>query len=131
MSIRPTTTFLRWALIADAIATGATGLAMFVLAGPLDDLLQVPAGILAPIGLALVPYAAAVAYLGTRESLPRRAVWAVIGCNVVWAVDSVIFAFSGWVEPSALGYAFILAQALIVVAFAELQYVGLKRVAVA
>ena len=42
-------------------------------------------------------------------------------------MDCVILAFSGWVTPSGLGYAFILAQVVVVVAFAELQYVGLRR----
>lgn len=127
MTMTHTTRFLRWALLADAAATAATGLALALLAEPLSQFLQVPARILALAGFALVAYAALVVYLGTREALSARAVWAVIGCNVLWAVDSVIFALSGWVDPSALGYAFIFAQALIVAGFAEWQVVGLKR----
>jgi hypothetical protein len=54
----------------------------------------------------------------------------VIVTNVLWAIDSALLAMSGWVEPNALGYAFIIMQALVVVAFAELQYVGLRRSAI-
>ena len=34
---------------------------------------------------------------------------------------------SGWVAPTALGYAFVIAQAIVVGVFAELQFVGLRR----
>jgi hypothetical protein len=119
--------FLRFALVADAVASGATGLAMALFSSALSGLLNLPATLLFYAGLILIPYAAAIAYLSRREVLPRWAVFAVIACNVLWAVDSVILAFSGWIAPSALGYAFILGQALVVFAFAEMQYVGLRR----
>jgi hypothetical protein len=119
--------FLRFALMADAIASGATGLAMALFSGALSGLLKVPAPLLFYAGLILVPYAAAIAYMSRREVLPRWAVFAVIVCNVLWAIDCVILTFSGWIAPNALGYAFILMQALVVFAFAEMQYVGLRR----
>ena len=75
----------------------------------------------------LVPYAALVAYFATRKQLHPSAVWTLIACNVLWGIDCAILAVSGWVAPSALGYAFIVAQVAVVVAFAELQYVGLRR----
>jgi hypothetical protein len=34
---------------------------------------------------------------------------------------------TGRIDPSALGIAFVVAQALAVAAFAEIQYLGLKR----
>lgn len=57
----------------------------------------------------------------------RAAVWGVIGLNIVWALDSVVLLFTGWVEPNALGYAFILGQALFVAVLTELEYIGLRR----
>jgi hypothetical protein len=118
---------LRRALLADAIATAASGLLMTLFYGPLADLLHVPAAVLAPAGLVLLPYAALVGYLATRDPLPRAAVWAIIACNVLWAVDCVLLVTVGWVQPSSIGYTFVLAQAAVVVMFAELQYVGLRR----
>lgn len=125
------TPLLRWALIADAVATGATGLLLLLLAAPLSELLRVPAPLLGWIGVVLVPYGAVIAWLGMRPSLSRRVVVTVIAANVLWTVDSVIFAFSGWVDPSAFGYAFILFQAVVVAGFAELQWMGLRRAAMA
>jgi hypothetical protein len=54
-------------------------------------------------------------------------VWAVILCNAVWVADSLLLLMSGWVQPTALGTAFVLAQALLVGLFAELQALGLRR----
>ncbi len=119
--------FLRLALSVDAVVSGTTGLAMWALAAPLEALLGVPATLLRYAGISLLPFVAVVAYLATRDSVPRSAVWVVIACNVLWAVDSVLLLFTGWVEPTLLGSAFILGQALIVAAFAEMQYVGLQR----
>jgi hypothetical protein len=125
------TSFLRAVLLADAAASGATGLLMALFAGLLAGLLNLPSTLLVAAGIVLLPYAAAVAFIATRDSLRRPAIWTVIACNLLWAADCVLIAVSGWIEPNALGYAFILAQALIVFAFAELQYVGLRGVAVA
>ena len=62
-----------------------------------------------------------------RDPIPRRAVTAVIACNVLWRVDCLLLALSGWIEPNVLGYAFIAVQVVVVAAFAELQWVGLRR----
>jgi len=119
--------FLRRVLLADALTSGASGLFMTLLAHPVEGTLGVSAEFLRYAGLSLLPFAALVAYLATRESLSRRAVWAVIVLNALWAADSILLLVGGWVGPTALGYAFIIAQALIVAAFAELQYLGLRK----
>jgi hypothetical protein len=126
MTTRPTP-FLRRVLMLDAVATGATGLLMTFFASTLTGLLAIPGTLLFYAGLILLPYALLVAWLARRDTLPRWAIWAVIVTNVLWAMDSVLLAMSGWIGPNALGLAFIIMQALVVVAFAELQYVGLRR----
>ena len=127
MTTTRTSRFLRLALLADAIASGATGLQMTLLSGTLAALLNLPEDLLFDAGIVLLPYAAFVGYLSRRETLPRWIVFAVIVCNVLWAADSLILAFSGWIAPNAFGYAFIIFQALVVAVFAELQYIGLRR----
>jgi hypothetical protein len=125
-SFRPTT-FLRYVLIVDAAASAVTGLLMALGAGFLTGLLGLPEPLLRYAGLILLPYAAVVAYLGTRESLSRGAVWAVIAVNAIWVADSVLLLLGGWVTPTMLGYAFVIFQAVVVAAFAEAQYLGLRR----
>jgi hypothetical protein len=123
--------FLRIALLLDAVASGATALLVLAAAGILADLLALPAGLLRGAGLVLLPYVAFVAYLGLREHAPRAAVWMVITANVVWAAASLLLLVCGLVAPNGLGYAFVIGQALVVAAFGELQYVALRRQAMA
>jgi hypothetical protein len=120
-------TFLRYALIGDAVASGATGLLTALGAGFLAPLVGLPEALLHGAGLILLPYAAIIAYLGTRQSLSRSAVWTVIVVNAMWAADSALLLLSGWVAPTALGYAFVIFQAVVVAVFAEAQYFGLRR----
>jgi hypothetical protein len=124
--------FVRRILVADAAISGATGLLMLAGSGLLEGLLGVPAALLRYAGATLLPFAFAVAWLARRDDVSAAGVWAVIAANALWAVDSVALLFTGWVAPTPLGYGFIIFQAVVVAAFAELQFVGLrKKVAVA
>ena len=120
-------TFLRYALLADAIASGATGLLLITGADLLTGLLGLPMVLMREAGLLLVPYVAFVAFVGTREAMSRRAVQAIITLNVLWVAASIGLLVSGWVAPTLLGYAFVIAQVIVVGVFAELQIVGLRR----
>ena len=120
-------TFLRRVLIADAVASAATGLLMLLAANPLEQWLALPSGMLRAAGASLLPFAAIVAWLGLRETISRAGVWIVIALNAHWVIDSVALLFTSWVQPALLGYAFVLAQAAAVAVLAELEYVGLRR----
>jgi hypothetical protein len=127
MSTLHPTPFLRNVLLLDAAASGATGLLLIAGAGLLDGLLGLPVALMREAGLILVPYVAFVAWVGTRETIARGAVWAIVAANALWAIASVGLLVSGWVAPTALGYAFVIAQAVVVALLGELQYAGLKR----
>ncbi|MCX8004828.1 MAG: hypothetical protein N2688_07700 [Burkholderiaceae bacterium] len=120
-----TSVFLRRALAADAIVSAATALLMLFGAPLLADLLRLPETLLRFAGLALLPYVAFVAYAIRRPA--RGAVWTVIACNVAWAAGCAWLIASGWIAPNALGTAFVVVQAVAVLVFAELQYLGLRR----
>jgi len=119
--------FLRYALLADAIASGATGLLMIAGADLLTRLLGLPVALLRESGLLLVPYVALVAFVGTREIIPLGAVKAIIALNVLWVLGTVGLLVGGFVAPTVLGYAFVIVQAVAVGVLAELQLVGLRR----
>ena len=123
--------FLRNVLLLDAAASGATGLLLVAGAGVLEDLLGLPVALLRDAGLILIPYVAFVAWVGAREPIARRAVWAILAANALWALASVGLLVSGLVGPTALGYAFLIAQAAVVAVLGELQYAGLRRPAAA
>jgi hypothetical protein len=118
-------TFLRRVLLVDAATCAATGALLSLDAGPLSPLLGLPAALLLYSGLSLFPIAAFMLWAATRRSPPFAGVWLVIAGNAAWVFGSLLllFAFS----PSALGYAFVIAQAAVVALLAELEYTGLRR----
>lgn len=119
--------FLRNALALDTAACAATGLLLSFGAGALSGLLGFPAEFLRGAGLVLLPCAALLAFLASRMRLPRIAIYAVIGVNILWVADSILILVSGWFQPSTLGIAFVLAQAAAVAIVTELEVIGLKK----
>jgi hypothetical protein len=119
--------FLRRALVADGAISGTTGLLMVLGAGLLEGLLGLPAALLRYAGFSLIPFAAFLFYLAKRDGLSPTSVWFVIVLNTAWVVASVLLLASSSIDPTALGYAFIIVQAVAVAVFVELQYVGLRR----
>jgi len=118
---------LRFALVADAVASGATGLMMIAGADLLTGLLGLPVALMREAGLLLVPYVALVAFVGTRQAIPHGAVKAIIALNIAWVAASIGLLMSGAVAPTLPGYAFVIFQAVVVGVFAELQVIGLRR----
>lgn len=131
MQLFRTSTFLRRVLFADAATCSATGLLMMFGSGLLERFLGLPAELSRYAGASLLPFAAFLVYLALRENLSPPVVWAVIILNALWTLDSILLLLSGWVAPTELGYAFMIAQALGVGVFASLEYFGLKKSAAA
>ena len=118
---------LRGALKLDAVVTGAIAVAVAGGAALLSGGLGVPVAFLVAVGVFLAAYAGAVWHLATRPAMPVPGVWAVIGLNAVWAVDSLLLlAFDGF-SPTLAGQLVIAVQAVGVLGFAALQLVGLRR----
>ena len=126
-----TSTFLRRVLFADAVTCVAAGLLMLLRASQLEQVLGLPNALSRYAGISLLPVAAYLVYLAKREQFSRPSVLIVIALNALWAVDSILLLFSGWIEPTGTGYAFIIIQAVGVAAFAGLEYFGLRRSAAA
>ena len=118
---------LRKALTADAVVTGLAGLLMVLAAIPLSTRYGLPVGLLRWAGIICLPFAAFDAWLATRMRLQRPAVFFVVACNALWALDSILLLLTGWVEPTVLGTAFVVAQAVVTAIFAELEFIGLRR----
>jgi hypothetical protein len=125
---------LRLALKLDALASGALGVLILLAAGtvvgdgrPFVLLLGTPLALLVPAGLFLLTYAAFVWRVGTRGRINRTAAGSVVAVNVVWVLASVALLMAGWFPLTALGVAFVLAQAAAVALFVALQFLGLRR----
>ena len=127
MSPREPVTFLRRVLFADAAISGASGLAMLAGAGFAARLLGLPPALLIAAGASLLPFTLGVLWLAARPGTPRPGVWLVIALNLLWAIDALALLFSGWLAPTTPGVAFLVAQAVVTAALAELEFVGLRR----
>jgi hypothetical protein len=117
--------FLRRVLTVDAVVSGVAGVVMLLGAGVLGPVLALPAGLLRGAGVSLFPWFVALIWLARRTDLPRRGVQAVIAVNGLWVLGSIAVLFE--LQPSLLGYGFVIAQAVMVGLFAELEVVGLMR----
>jgi len=127
MSLIQSSPLLRTALALDAAACAGMGLILAAAAGPLAAPLGLPVDFLRGAGLMLLPCAALIAWFASRKALPRLAVYAVIGVNLLWIADSVAVLLMGWFAPTGLGIAFVLAQAAAVAIITELEVIGFKR----
>ena len=126
-SILSSPNFLRNVLRADALSCVACGALQIAFPAAMAHLLNLPEGLVAYTGEFLLVYAAAVAFVSTRNPLPRPIVWALVAGNIGWALACVLLLVSGRVSPSMPGVAYVVMQALTVAVLAELQYFGLRR----
>ncbi|HYD14008.1 MAG TPA: hypothetical protein VEC11_14255 [Allosphingosinicella sp.] len=123
------TLFLRRVLALDSLSCLAMGLLMGIGAAGLAPLFGLAEPLVRFAGLALLPLAAFIGWLATRPSPPRALVWVVIVGNLGWTAES--FLTLGQVQATALGIAFVTAQALAVLGLAMLEYVGIRKAAAA
>lgn len=126
--------FLRLAFKIDALATGALGALILLAAGtvvgdgrPFVLLLGTPLSLMVPVGVFLVAYAAFVWIVGSRRRASGPGAWTAVVVNLLWMLASVVVVAAGWFPLTALGVAFVLAQAAAVALFAILQFLGLRR----
>ena len=120
-------TSLPVALRLDAVVTAANGAAYLVAAGPLSELLGLSAPLLRIAGAGLLAFAAVVWLVASAERMARPAPATIIALNAVWAIGSVAAVLADLGTPTTVGAAWMIAQALVVAGFAELQLTGLRR----
>jgi hypothetical protein len=101
------------------------GVLMAAGGGLLAPLLGLPPLLLLWAGLALIPFAALVAWAGTRQVPPHGVAKAIVAVNLAWVAASAVLPVLLPAAPTALGLAFISMQAVAVLALAILQWVGL------
>ena len=118
---------LRRALQLDAVATGATAVALLAFTTPLSGWFGLPAALLGAAGFVLVAFVALLVWLLARPRIGPRWAWAVIAINALWVVESVALLFWPGINATVLGAAFVLAQAGAVALFAVLQWIGVQR----
>lgn len=128
MAIALTNTIsLRQIVLADGGLSGVMAALLIAASNPLSGLLGLPAALLFWAGVSLLPWTAALLLLGRREPVSQGGVETVIAVNALWVLGSIVVLAGGFFEPTALGYAFVIAQGVVVALLAEVQFMGLRR----
>ncbi len=110
----------------DAASCAATGALQVGLTDALARLTGLPAGLLLGSGVFLLAYAAAAAAMASRSTPPRTLIGLVVLGNFGWAAACAALLASGMFAVTALGMAWVIAQAVTVVLLAEAQWMGLR-----
>ena len=118
---------LRFALRLDAVASAAVGAISCLGLQHAQALLGAPSPYVLGAGVFMLVYGVTIGWVSTRNRIDTRLLWVVIIGNLLWAIDTALLAVSGWISPQTLGLVLLLAQALAVAVFAELQYLGLRQ----
>ena len=122
-SINPSR-FLRNALIVDALACAALVVLQLSVPDMLASRLQLPSMVLTGSGVFLAAYVVLLIVLARSKAVVKAIVGLVVAGNVGWAVGCL--ALAAFAEPSGLGVAYLLAQAVFVLAIAQMEWRGLQ-----
>lgn len=117
---------LRFAMRADATLTGLMGLAVAVAADPISRLTGLTSAQEYSMGAFFVLYGLAVFSLAALPNL-RRAGLGVVAANLVYTAAAI--AAAELVPMTSVGVGATLASGVYTLAFAGLQYLGVRRLA--
>lgn len=118
--------FLSRVMWIDAASCAATGALQVGFTDALARQAGEPGGLLMGTGLFLLAYAAAAAAMARRATPPRTLIGLVAVGNFGWAAACAALLASGVFAVTALGMAWVIAQAVTVVLLAEAQWMGLR-----
>lgn len=118
---------LRLGLRLDAILSLAAAAAVPLLLEPLGAALGLDRLHMIALAGFMFFWAALTGWMGGQARLPTWSLWLSIAVNLEWAVASLLLPALGLFNPSPIGWAVLVAQALAVLVFAELQWLGLRR----
>lgn len=121
-------TFLRRALLGNAIFSGLSGITFVLGSNPLANFLGIKnPTLLFVLGIVLLLYAPFLVKVANTESVQRLLVWLVIDLDILWIIGSAVLIFTNLVSLTTSGKWAIAFIADIVTVFAILQYIGLRK----
>jgi hypothetical protein len=123
-----TDSLLRFALRADATLCAGVGLLVAMTADPLSRISGLSPTSEWIAGAALVAYGALL-YTLTGVADVRRVGIGVLAGNIAFAVLVAVVLVAGWLPLTALGVVMTIAFTVVTLAFAYVQYLGVRRLA--
>ncbi|MGZ8335386.1 MAG: hypothetical protein ACXWU1_01845 [Allosphingosinicella sp.] len=120
------TTFLKRVLVLDAASCLGMGLLLALGAGVLAPMFGLARPLVFGAGAALVPIGLSILWVATRKNVHPLLVYLVIGGNLLWVIDSLLLIRDA-AGITALGTAFVTAQAAAVAALTAMEMIGVRR----
>lgn len=120
---------LRRVLAFDAVSGAATGVVHLLLAPMLSTWLGLPEALLQASGVAIFGFVLLAGWLALQTPTPRAPLMAIVLLNGAWALGCVWLSLGSAVNATALGMAYLLVQAGVVLALAELEWMGWRQLA--
>lgn len=118
---------LKKALAADAAVSGSVAILQVLASSSLSGLLLLPQPLLFESGLFLVAYTVLLVFMARSARVSSSLITLVVVGNVAWALGCVALVVGNAVTPSTLGLVFLTVQVLSVLAFAALEWAGLRK----
>ena len=118
---------LRFALRADATASGLMGIAGIPLAGWLAEVSGTPVAFEYTVSAFFIAFAVGVFALAARPSVKRTGIVIAAG-NVLYTVATLVFVLADVFPLTTVGVVLTLATGVYTLVMAELQYQGVRRI---
>jgi hypothetical protein len=126
LSTTPSTdSLLRLAMRADAVLSALCGIGLMAAAGPLSEFTGFPKAAEFTTGAVFVVYGVVV-FLVAGLGRVRRAGIATVIANLVFTVAAVVFVVAA--DLTTTGMIALLASGVYTLVFADLQYLGVRRI---
>ena len=120
---------LRRVLAFDAVSGAGTGAQHLLLAPVLSTWLGLPEALLQASGLSIFAFVALAGWLAWQASPPRGPLMVLVLLNAAWTVACLWLAVGGAVHVTPQGLTYLLVQAVVVFALAELEWMGWRGLA--
>lgn len=88
-------------MLADAVVSGTSGLALVVAAGPIGGWLDLSPRLLMAVGALVVVHAGILWWTGRRPDLVRAGARYAVVANLAWVVAAVVILLARLLAPSA------------------------------
>jgi hypothetical protein len=118
---------LKYALTINAVFSGLSGSCLILFNNRFQEWFEARNFQFYPLGIGLIIFAGMVFYSTVKHLNNRGKIIGIILADILWVVSSLIIVALRPFDISTLGYAIIGIVAIIVLTFAILQNVGLRR----
>lgn len=125
---RTNDSLLRNALRGNAAFSGISGIIAIIDAGMIADFMGTGTALIYMIlGLNLVVYAGILLYYAGQQEIDKRFAWFAVIADAIWVIGSALILLTNAFDLTIGGKWLVLILADVVLIFAIVQYIGLRR----